>query len=165
MLGGVLDDSPRHPGRRRGSASPLPADRRVMANFFRVPAPQVGAAAIALVIAALVPSVARAQNEVYGPEDLSSAPKLVSAAATARLVARSYPEDLRRAGTGGTVQLQFVIGANGKVEPSSVEVVSAPAPALGAAAKAVIEKLEFVPGKKDGGAVRSRVQLPISYKP
>ena len=88
-----------------------------------------------------------------------------AAAATARLIARSYPDELRRAGTSGTVQLQFVIGSNGKVEPSSVEVVSAPAPALGAAAKTVVEKLEFVPGKRDGGAVRSRAQLPISYKP
>ena len=136
-----------------------------MANLFSRPASQIGAAAIALAIAGLVPSAARAQAEVYGSEDLTSAPKLVSAAATARLVARSYPEDMRRAGTGGTVQLQFVIGANGKVEPSSVEVVSAPAPALGAAARAVAEKMEFVPGKKDGGAVRARVQLPITYKP
>ena len=136
-----------------------------MATFFSRRAPQIGAAAIALAIAALAPSAARAQADVYGSEDLTSAPKLVSAAATARLVARSYPEEMRRSGTGGTVQLQFVIGANGKVEPSSVEVVSAPAPALGAAARAVAEKMEFVPGKKDGGAVRSRVQLPITYKP
>jgi hypothetical protein len=43
--------------------------------------------------------------------------------------------------------------------------VEAAAPALGNAAKTVVEKLEFVPGKKDGQAVRARVQLPIQYKP
>ena len=118
------------------------------------------------IAAALVaaPRLAQAQD-VYGPNELSSAPKLVSAATTARLVARSYPDEMRRAGTGGTVALQFVIGKDGKVEPGSVEVLAAPAPALGSAAKAVVEKLEFVPGKKDGQAVRSRVQLPITYKP
>jgi len=106
-----------------------------------------------------------AAQDVYGPSDLSAAPKLVSPAAAARLIARSYPEDLRRAGTAGVVSLEFVIGKDGKVESGSVNVVDAPAPALGAAAKSVAEKLEFVPGKKDGQAVRTRVQLPIQYKP
>ena len=116
-------------------------------------------------IAALAPRAARAQGDVYGSEDLSSAPRLLAPGATARLVARSYPQELRRSSTGGTVQLEFVVGADGRVEASSVEVVSAPVPALGAAAKAVAEKMEFVPGKKDGGAVRSLVRLPISYRP
>ena len=120
------------------------------------------AVAFALVAA---PRLAAAQDAVFGGEDLTSPPKLVSAAAAARLVARSFPEEMRRAGTGGTVQLQFVIGKDGKVEPSSIEVVQAPAPALGDAAKTVAEKMQFVPGKKDGSAVRARVQLPIVYKP
>jgi periplasmic protein TonB len=123
----------------------------------------LAAAAVAVSFAA--PRLARAQGEVLGAEQVSNPPKLVSPAATARLVARSYPEDLRRTNTGGTVQLQFVIGPNGKVESGSVEVLSTPAPALGQAAKAVAEKMEFVPGKKDGAPVRTRVQLPITYKP
>jgi protein TonB len=122
--------------------------------------------AVALAAAALLaPRAAAAQGEIHGSEDLSSAPKLVSPAMAARLVARSFPEEMRRTSTGGTVQLEFVVGANGKVEPGSVEVVQAPAPALGNAARAVVEKMEFVPGKKDGTAVRSRVQLPIVYRP
>ena len=111
------------------------------------------------------PRLAAAQAEVYGGEDLTSPPKLVSAAATARLVACSCPEDLRRSNAGGTVQLQFVIGADGKVEPTSIEVIATPAPSLGDAAKTVAEKMQFVPGKKGGAAVRARVQLPIVYKP
>ena len=122
-------------------------------------------AVAALVAASAAPRLATAQGEVFGADQLSTAPKLVSPAAAARLVARSFPEELRKAGTGGTVQLQFVIAPSGKVEPGSVEVVDAPAPALAAAAKSVAEKMEFVPGKKDGAAVRARVQLPIIYKP
>ena len=122
------------------------------------------AAAVAFALCA-APRLAAAQDAVYGGEDLTSPPKLVSSAAAARLVARSFPEEMRKAGTGGTVQLQFVIGKDGKVEPSSIEVVEAPAPALGAAAKSVAEKMQFVPGKKDGSNVRARVQLPIVYKP
>src|SRR5690349_8738513 len=74
--------------------------------------------AVAAVAASLVaPRLVLAQD-VFNADQISSPPKLVSPAATARLVARSFPEDLRKANTGGTVQLQFVIAANGKVEPS-----------------------------------------------
>lgn len=135
-----------------------------MSNRLPRPASPLGAA-LALGVAVLVPGALRAQGEVYGADALQSSPKLVSTAAIARLVARALPEELRRAGTGGTVQLQFVVGANGKVEPNSVEVVDATVPALGSAAKAVAERMEFVPGKKDGGAVRARVQLPITFRP
>ena len=121
--------------------------------------------AVAAVAASLVaPRLVLAQD-VFNADQISSPPKLVSPAATARLVARSFPEGLRKTNTGGTVQLQFVVGANGKVEPSSIEVMESPLPALAAAAKTVAEKMEFVPGKKDGSAVRTRVQLPITYKP
>ena len=119
----------------------------------------------AAVVASLVaPRLVLAQD-VYGADQISSPPKLVSPAATARAVARSFPEDLRRANAGGTVQLQFVVGSNGKVEPGTIEVLDASVPALAAAAKSVAEKMEFVPGKKGGAAVRTRVQLPITYKP
>lgn len=123
--------------------------------------------AVALAVGALLaaPRLAAAQGEVFGADEISSPPKIVSAAAAARLVARSFPEEARRTSTGGTVNLQFVIGKDGKVEPSSIEVLGAPSPALGNAAKTVAEKMEFIPGKKDGGAVRTRVQLPIVYKP
>ena len=130
----------------------------------RLVARLAAAAAVAAVVA--LPRLASAQSgEVYGPDELSSAPKLVSPAATARLVARTYPENLRRSGTGGTVRLSFVIGANGKAEPSSIEVVDAPVPALANAAKSVAENIEFTPGKKGGQPVRSRVELPITYQP
>ena len=124
---------------------------------------------VAFVVAAIAASLVAPRlvlaQDVFSADQISSPPKLVSPAATARLVARSFPEDLRKSNTGGTVQLQFIIGANGKVEPSSIEVVDATVPALGNAAKTVVEKMEFIPGKKDGNAVRTRVMLPIQYKP
>ena len=125
---------------------------------------RLASVAAAIVATLVAPRLVLAQD-VFGAEQISSPPKLVSPAATARAVARSFPEDLRRTNTGGTVQLQFVIGANGKVEPNSIEVLESPVPALAAAAKTVAEKMEFVPRKKDGAAVRTRVQLPITYKP
>jgi len=121
--------------------------------------------ALGLACALALPAAVRAQNDIYGSEDLTSTPKLVSSAATARLIARSMPEDVRRSNVGGTVQIQFTIDKAGHVEPSSIEVVSTPLPTLATAARSVVEKMEFVPGKKDGAPVRTRVQLPIIYKP
>lgn len=120
---------------------------------------------LALAATLALPAIAHAQNDVYGSEDLSAMPKLVSAAATARLIARSTPDDVRRSNGGGTVQIQFTIDRSGHVEANSIEVVSTPGPGLATAARSVVEKMEFVPGKKDGAPVRARVQLPIVYKP
>jgi protein TonB len=126
-----------------------------------------GAAAALGLAAALAagPRAARAQGEVYGAEDLTTVPRLVSPASAARLVAGSLPEHARRSGVGGTVQLVFVIAPSGRVEPNSVQVVSAPTPGLGAAARRVAERMTFVPGLRGDTAVRARVQLPIVYRP
>jgi periplasmic protein TonB len=122
-------------------------------------------AALGAALLIVVPRAVAAQQDVYGPSDLSAAPKLVSTAATARLIARSYPEAMRRENQGGQVQIEFVVGRDGKVEPGSITVVETSAPALGSAARTVAQKMEFVPAKKDGQTVRARVQLPIVYKP
>ena len=111
-----------------------------------------------------VPSVAAAQDKIYAAEELTTKPKLASSARTAQLVQKSYPAKLRDAGVDGTVQVQFIIGADGKVESSSVEVLSASVPALAEAAKEVAAKIEFSPGKVNDAPVRTRVLLPIVYK-
>ena len=112
-----------------------------------------------------VPGVLAAQADVFGPSDLSSLPKLVSPAAAARLIARSYPDPQRRANQGGQAAVEFVVGRDGKVEPGSIQIIDASAPPFGGAARTVIGKMEFVPGKKDGQPVRARVQQQIVYKP
>jgi periplasmic protein TonB len=119
---------------------------------------------IVIAILALAPRGAAAQGAVYAGADLDTPPKLVSPTAAARLVQDSYPEQLKRAGVGGTVQVQFVVDEKGKVEASSIEVVAASLPQLGEAAKQIVEKIEFKPGTAKGGAVRSRVLLPLVFK-
>lgn len=121
-----------------------------------------------LVVAASVfmaaPAIAGAQDKVYTAEELTTKPKVESMTRTAQLVQRSYPEKLKAAGVDGTVQVQFVIGTDGKVDPNSIEVIAATVPALGEAAKEVAAKLEFQPGKVNDSPVRTRVLLPIVYK-
>ena len=132
----------------------------------RFPAGRASLARLALACALVgaVPSIAAAQEKIYAAEELTTKPKLSSAARTAQLVQKSYPEKLRTAGVDGTVQVQFVIGADGKVEGSSIEVIHASVPALADAAREVAGKIEFSPGKVNDAPVRTRVLLPIVYK-
>lgn len=120
--------------------------------------------AVACAIVAAMPGLVSAQAKIYTAEELTTKPKLASSTRTAQLVHQSYPPKLRSAGVDGTVQLQFVIGVDGKVEGSSVEVISASVPAFADAAREVASKIEFSPGKVNDEPVRTRVLLPIVYK-
>lgn len=119
----------------------------------------------AFLIASAAPAaLAQGGEQVYAGEDVDTPPRLANPAKTARLVAESYPAQLKRSGVQGQAQIQFVVDASGKVEPESVEVVLASTPAFAVAAKEVVAKIEFTPGKSKGQAVRTRVLLPIQYK-
>lgn len=122
-------------------------------------------AVLALLFAGPLAHSAAAQDKVYEMSEVQSAPKLSSATMAARLIQESYPEDLKRRGVGGMVELAFVVDAKGKVDPTSVVVNDATQTALGEAAKKVISRLDFSPGKVNGAGVKTKVVLPIIYKP
>lgn len=123
-------------------------------------------ALVSLMLAGPLATTAQAQDDkVYPISEVTNPPKLSSATMAARLIQESYPADLKSRGVGGMVELQFVVDAKGKVDPASVEVVDATQTALGEAAKRVIPKLDFNPGKVNGAAVKTKVVLPIIYKP
>lgn len=122
-------------------------------------------AVLALLFAGPLAQSAAAQDKVYEMSEVQSAPKLSSATMAARLIQESYPEDLKRRGVGGMVELAFVVDAKGKVDPASVVVNDATQTALGEAAKKVISRLDFQPGKMNGAGVKTKVVLPIIYKP
>jgi protein TonB len=120
----------------------------------------------AVMVAAFVPESAQAQasDVVYVAADLTTLPKMASMEKAARIIQASYPNNLKSQGVGGTVQLQLIVGVDGKVESGSVKVVSSSVPELGEAALDAAQKLEFTPGKVKDAAVRARVILPITYR-
>ena len=114
----------------------------------------------------LFPGRATAQEgKVYLMSEVQSQPKLSSVTLAARLILESYPADLKSRGVGGLVELQFVVDEKGKVEAASVEIVDATQTTLAEAAKKVVSRLDFTPGKMNGAGVRTKVVLPILYKP
>ncbi|MBX7118212.1 MAG: energy transducer TonB [Gemmatimonadaceae bacterium] len=113
----------------------------------------------------LAPLSVKAQGAtVYSPSELDVQPRLSSQEMTARLLARSYPSDLQRAGVTGTVQVQFVVDATGKVDQTSIKIVGTPPAQLAEAAKGVVPEIRFRPGEIGGKPVASVVMLPIVYK-
>lgn len=116
----------------------------------------------ALLMLAGAPDAA-AQEALYSPAELSTLPKIAAPGKVKSLIERTYPPEMKNRGIGGRVQVQFVVGVDGKVEPTSIKVMATTAPALADAAIEVAKLLEFNPGQKDGKAVRSQVLLPIVY--
>ena len=74
-----------------------------------------------------------------------------------------YPEILRRANITGWVLLQFVIQANGAVDPSSIEVLESTHKGFESPAIQVIADSRFRPGRVRGTAVRVSVTQRISF--
>jgi TonB family protein len=122
--------------------------------------------AVAIAVATAAPSLVQAQApaQIFSPAELTVMPKLASPSEVARIVRESYPDQLRRAGINGTVEVEFVVGADGRVEGNSVEVIAASPPALGSAAKNAVGKFTFKPGQVKGQPVRTRVAIPLVYK-
>jgi protein TonB len=125
----------------------------------------VPAAIVALAAGPLASRAYAQDDKVYAIADVQNPPKLASATTAARLIQESYPAELKSRGVGGMVELQFIVDAKGKVDPASVEVVDATQTALGEAARKVVTRLDFSPGKVNGASVKTKVVLPIIYKP
>ena len=74
-----------------------------------------------------------------------------------------YPEMLRAQGVGGRAVVRFVVDTLGRVEPGSVELVSATHPAFGEAALRAVPSFRFRPAEAGGRRVRQLVQLPFEF--
>lgn len=122
-------------------------------------------AVAALLLMGPLAGTASAQGDkVYAVSEVTNPPKLASSVNAARLIQESYPADLKSRGVGGMVELEFIVDSQGKVDAASVQIVDATQTALGEAAKKVVPKLDFNPGKLNGTAVKTKVVLPIIYK-
>ena len=118
----------------------------------------------AMMVAGLVyiPADVSAQ-QIFNTRELTEIPAIKSAEQAKRVIVRTYPGNLQSRGIGGTVQLRFVIDADGKVVEDSVDIIAAWSKLLGDAAAEAVTDIEFIPGKKDGSAVSSVVMMPIRY--
>ncbi|HEX6926634.1 MAG TPA: TonB family protein [Longimicrobiaceae bacterium] len=96
---------------------------------------------------------------------LQRPPELRNKNQVASYMERNYPRNLQDAGIGGTVTLQFVVEADGTVNPQTVEVLNATHPQFESVSRQVVERFRFRPGIYRDQEVRVLVRMPITWQP
>lgn len=74
-----------------------------------------------------------------------------------------YPETLRAAGIAGEVKMQFVIDTLGRVEPSSLRVLTSSHELFTRAVVASLHQARFTPGEVAGRRVRTLVERSFRF--
>ncbi|HYR09412.1 MAG TPA: TonB family protein, partial [Longimicrobium sp.] len=103
-------------------------------------------------------------NRVYGGGEVDQAPSLSNGPAFRSAVIRTYPASLRNTGRWGNALVSFTVGADGRVERSSISVDQASHPAFRSAATAAISAARFTPARVNGQPVRAHVSMPITWQ-
>lgn len=75
-----------------------------------------------------------------------------------------YPSAMRQSGVTGRVVVQFVVGANGRVEAGSIKILESTNSEFAAAVREVLPRHRFSPAKIGGKAVRQIVQQPFTFR-
>jgi serine/threonine-protein kinase len=103
-------------------------------------------------------------NRVYGGGEVDQAPSLSNGSSFRSAVNRSYPAVLRNSGQWGSAVVSFTVGADGRVERSSITVDQASHPSFRSAAAAAIASARFSPARVNGQPVRASVSMPITWQ-
>jgi TonB family protein len=74
-----------------------------------------------------------------------------------------YPTELFASGINGSVVAEFVVDAQGRIEPGTFAIVSSTHPLFSAAAARALQSAIYVPATKDGKVVRQVVQQPVRF--
>jgi protein TonB len=75
-----------------------------------------------------------------------------------------YPESLKSVGVQGTVVMRFIVGADGKVEPGSIEAVSSPHKLFSDAVRTALLNMRFRAAEAGGQKVRQLVEQPFIFQ-
>jgi TonB family protein len=97
------------------------------------------------------------------PTDGEAAPKsVVTPPSLTKFVDATYPPDAYTQGISGTVELELVVGADGK--PRDVKVVTSAGHGFDEAAVAAVQQFEFRPATKDGQPIAARIRYPYVFE-
>jgi TonB family protein len=115
------------------------------------------------ICAYLLGSFANGLPLTYELGSVDRRPELSNQLQAAHMLAVEYPRELSEAGITGTVQLRFLITAEGKADLTRAWPVQATRPEFAAASMRVLERMRFRPARKDGVAVPVWVTLPLKF--
>jgi protein TonB len=75
-----------------------------------------------------------------------------------------YPDALKSVGVQGVVSMRFIVGADGRVEPGSIEVISTPHKLFSEAVRAALLNTRYRPAEAGGHSVRQLVEQAFTFK-
>jgi protein TonB len=81
-----------------------------------------------------------------------------------RVMQRLYPNALQDAGVGGRVVVQFVVDTNGRVDMSTVKVMSASHDGFVGPTRDALREFRFSPARMGDRSVRMLTQMPIVWE-
>jgi protein TonB len=81
-----------------------------------------------------------------------------------RAAAPRYPDALKSVGVEGTVTMRFIVGADGRVEPGSIEVIATPHKLFGDAVRTALLNTRYRPAEAGGHSVRQLVEQTFTFK-
>jgi periplasmic protein TonB len=97
-------------------------------------------------------------NLVDRPASLTNQSQVV------RVLERLYPNHLKASGTEGSVHVQFVVSAEGRVDMSTVQVMSTTHPQFTEVTLVALKEFRFTPARKGNHNVRMLTTVPILWK-
>lgn len=112
-------------------------------------------------------AVETAADQPVAVELVTVKPQLLNRDEMLALLLRQYPQSLRQFGIEGSAIVQFVVDTNGRVDPTSVTLVSSTHALFGSAALEVVRKAKFSAGRIASGgqmlAVPVTVRAPLKW--
>lgn len=75
-----------------------------------------------------------------------------------------YPDALKSVNVEGVVRMSFIVGANGKVEPGSIQVISTPHRLFADAVRTALLATRFRAAEANGNKVRQMVEQSFSFR-
>jgi periplasmic protein TonB len=104
-----------------------------------------------------------ADEGTYELSTVEEQPRATNMQELGRLLERNYPPMLRDAGVQGQVVVRLRVMEDGRVDASSIQIVSASHDQFGDATRRTVERLRFRPARVGGRPVRVWVDLPIQW--
>jgi periplasmic protein TonB len=75
-----------------------------------------------------------------------------------------YPDALKSVGVEGVVQMHFIVGADGRVEPGSIQVISTPHKLFADAVRVSLLNTRYRPAEAGGHPVRQLVEQSFTFR-
>jgi TonB family protein len=158
--------APQQPATRPQAATPPPVQQPVA--VVQRPAPPAApppAPPPAAAPAREEPAPAReaAPNEVFSSGEVEERPRLSNGGEIQRALQMRYPDQLAGARVSGAVMATFVVNADGRIDGSSIRIVSSPNPAFNVPTQNVLRRARFRPATVGGRPVRVQVTMPVQW--